>query len=545
MCPTRTTCSPITPAALLALAAALPIALGPTALGQNALGDGRALDGSLSTQSRYNAQRVDPTAEYRFRNAVATGNAPGGLSLRVDVGYRSATEFRGELGSDDLFSFRRDSLYSGLAGMGIRGTDAIQYQFALTTGSQLPQNLVGSGVVARGGARPDTTVSAPQGATPLRRPTVEERLESERLTGMLRSPSSYATTRSMRPVFLGNVASLTGEVNEQAVSASGLRGVRIVEMDTGATTSGTSDLAQAQRVRTAYDTIIESQLQRMKVDSSADAAQDEAATTQAAETWRTRLDALRQQMLIGEPQGPTQRPGQPQAEPGEPEPDEPGPTGRPRFDPETLKVLRPTGPAVPSLVDPDSPLNSVYIGHMEAGQHLLRTGRYFDAEERFTRALSIRSADVSAQVGRLHAQLGAGLFISAGLNLRELVLTSPEIAATRFASELLPDNERAADLVQLLRERAGLVEGRLVNDLTLQREAGLLLAYLSYQLSAGEGVAQGLAAAASTLSEAELENKEMDERLISYLTELWTPGEPASEAEAEPETETETEPEGE
>ena len=120
---------------------------------QDALGDGRALDNSLSTSTRYNAQRVDPSAEYRFRNAVATGNAPGGLSLRADVGYRSPFEFRGELGSDDLFSFRRDSLYSGLAGMGIRGTDAVQYQFALTTGSELPQNVVGTGFVSRDASR--------------------------------------------------------------------------------------------------------------------------------------------------------------------------------------------------------------------------------------------------------------------------------------------------------------------------------------------------------------------------------------------------------
>ena len=541
MRPTRNPRRPITPAALAALAAALPIALGSAALGQDALGDGRVLDGSLSTQSRYNPQRVDPSAEYRFRNAVATGNAPGGLSLRADVGYRSAFEFRGELGSDDLYSFRRDSLYSGLAGMGIRGTDAIQYQFALTTGSRLPQNLVGSGIVTRDGGRGDTAVQAPTGATTLRRPTVEEQLESERLTGMLRSPSSYATTRSMRPVFLGNVASLTGEVNEQAVSASGLRGIRIVELDKDqAQPPATSPGAQSQRVRTAYDTIIDSQLQRMRVDASAnaqgqDTEQDEAATT---EDWRTRLDALRKQMLIGEP-GLAPSPNQPQPEQGDPgdetgQPEQANPP-KPRFDPETMRVLRPTGPAVQTLVDPDSPLNSVYVGHMESGQQLLKAERYFDAEERFTRALAIRPGDVSAQVGRLHAQLGAGLFISAGLNLRELVMTSPEVAATRFAPELLPTAPRTDDLVVLLRERAGLVAGRTTNDQTLKREAGLLLSYLSYQRGDAEGVGEGLAVAAGTLGTEEVEKREMDERLISYLTELWTSGEEAAAADETPE----------
>lgn len=558
MCTTRRNRRLTTPAALVALAVALP-----TALGQNALGDGRALDANLSTQTRYNAQRVDPGAEYRFRNAVATGNAPGGLSLRADVGYRSAYEFRGELGSDDLFSFRRDSLYSGLAGMGIRGTDAIQYQFALTTGARLPQNIVGSDILSRDGSRGDTaTLPSPTGSMPLRRPTAEEQLESERLTGLLRSPSTYDTTRSMRPVFLGNVANLAGEVNEQGVSASGLRGIRIVEMGSsvgyvagsvarspaGTTNQPTtSELAQGQRVRTAYDTVIESQQQRLRINAAADAPEAE-----AVDDWRSRLDALRQRMQFGEPGAaqPGVNPGQGTPEGEAPSGEAPGtapaaPGNQPRFDPETMNVLRSTSPTIETLVELGSPLNSVYVSHMETGQHLLKTGRFFDAEERFTRAISMRPGDVSAQVGRLHAQLGAGLFISAGLNLRELVVTSPEIAATRFGAELLPDETRAEGLVKLLRERAGLVEGRIVNDLTLQRETGLLLAYLSFQRDDTAGVAEGLGAAASTLSEQELSTQEVDDRLITYLRALWLPvedagldSEPASGAEAEPQAET-------
>jgi len=101
--------------------------------------------------------------------------------------------------------------------------------------------------------------------------------------------------------------------------------------------------------------------------------------------------------------------------------------------------------------------------------------------------------------------------------------------------------------VLLLRERSGLVEGRTVNDLTLQREAGLLLAYLSYQRDNTESVREGLAVASSTLSEEEVENRDMDERLISYLTELWTPAQEADPepepAEVEPEPEPDVEPE--
>src|SRR2546423_569446 len=81
-----------------------------------------------------NPARPDFAAEVRLRNAIVTGNAPGGISFRGDVGYRAPGEFMGSLGSNDSFAFRRDSYYSGLGGLGIRGTDALQYQFAMATG---------------------------------------------------------------------------------------------------------------------------------------------------------------------------------------------------------------------------------------------------------------------------------------------------------------------------------------------------------------------------------------------------------------------------
>ena len=133
---------------------ALLLFAGSAANAQNALGDGNALDANPGQYGSSNYARPSLVDELRFRNSIATGNAPGGLSFRGDLGYRSAGEFTGELGSDSLFAFRRDSLYSGLAGMGIRGTDALQYQFALTTGSAPPPH-------ARAAHAPPTFALAP------------------------------------------------------------------------------------------------------------------------------------------------------------------------------------------------------------------------------------------------------------------------------------------------------------------------------------------------------------------------------------------------
>ncbi|MFG0306416.1 MAG: hypothetical protein ACF8Q5_09415 [Phycisphaerales bacterium JB040] len=516
--------------------------LATASLAQDALGDGRALDGSLSTQTRYNAQRVDPSAEYRFRNAIATGNAPGGLSLRADVGYRSPYEFRGELGSDDLFSFRRDSLYSGLAGMGIRGTDAVQYQFALTTGSRLPENVVGTGFVSRDASRAERQYSG--GISPeatVRAPTLDERLESERLTGLLRSTSTYVTTRPMRPVFLGNIANMAGEVESMAVSGSSLRGIRITGLDGGRSEDGSgagdedraggSALAESQRLTTAYDRVLESVREKSRVDRS---AAQEADASAGVEDWEDRLRILREQLLLGRTEQAQQRPGamgeEGEGEEGEaerelpPAPPEGGAPRGMRFDPVTLELLRPDGAPVDRLVEEGSVVDSVYIGHMEAGQELLGQGRYFDAEERFTKAIDIRPGDVAAQVGRLHAQLGAGLFVSAGLNLRALVMDSPEIAATRFAPGLLPGEQRAEEVTRLLRERAGLADERIIEDIMLQRETALLLAYLRYQRNE-RGIGVALDAAETTLSEEEVASNGGDVRLIAFLRQLWLEGE--------------------
>src|SRR6185295_6270421 len=61
-----------------------------------------------------NAARPDFAQEVRFRNAIVTGNVPGGMSFRGNAGYVAPGELFTHLGSNDLFAFRRDSVYSGL-----------------------------------------------------------------------------------------------------------------------------------------------------------------------------------------------------------------------------------------------------------------------------------------------------------------------------------------------------------------------------------------------------------------------------------------------
>lgn len=98
----------------MTVAAAGLLAAGPVwAQRQASQGGGRALDANQQVGSggvNQPAQVID----YAARNALITGNAPGGREFRGNVGYSAPTEFRGSVGSDDLFSFNAGSLGSSL-----------------------------------------------------------------------------------------------------------------------------------------------------------------------------------------------------------------------------------------------------------------------------------------------------------------------------------------------------------------------------------------------------------------------------------------------
>src|SRR5688572_14729668 len=80
---------------------------------QDALGAGDALDANLSTSGRLNAPR--PSENFRERNLIVTGDVAGGRGFRGSVGYTASADFRGGLGSNDIFPFLSGSAYSSPA----------------------------------------------------------------------------------------------------------------------------------------------------------------------------------------------------------------------------------------------------------------------------------------------------------------------------------------------------------------------------------------------------------------------------------------------
>ncbi|MFU8829906.1 MAG: hypothetical protein ACNA8P_10810 [Phycisphaerales bacterium] len=154
---------------------------------------------------------------------------------------------------------------------------------------------------------------------------------------------------------------------------------------------------------------------------------------------------------------------------------------------------------------------SLYAQHMRAGERLLSEGMWFIAEERFVAALSSRQGDAMAAIGRAHAQIGAGLYLSAAVNLSDLLRAYPELITVRYERSLLPGHERLDRIRQQLR-------GRSVDNDANARNAGFLLAYLGYHTDRPGDVREGFAVV-------ERVNKALGtetDPLIPVLAELWS-----------------------
>ncbi len=132
-----------------------------------------------------------------------------------------------------------------------------------------------------------------------------------------------------------------------------------------------------------------------------------------------------------------------------------------------------TVPTMKSLAATGSD-SSVFNRYLRDGEANLKAGRWFDAEESFTRAINRRSGDPMASAGRISAQLGAGMYLSASVNLRALFSAHPEMAAVRFRPDLFLSGNRLQEVQLYLRDES-------LKERAFGRDAALLLAYIGYQ----------------------------------------------------------------
>ncbi|MBX3402946.1 MAG: hypothetical protein KF699_05970 [Phycisphaeraceae bacterium] len=540
---------------VLSIAAVLSLA--GTVHGQNTIGDGTILDRNLQVGSGgRNTQMLDLQSQIRFNNAIITGSVAG-RSFHGSVGYRATDEFAGYLGSNSLYTFRRDTATSAFAGTGVRASDALRYQFALSTGQAVPSALSGGVglVVPRAGATP---AYQPRSTT----------------SSALRSTSEFLSAQSLRPTLIGYRENDDGTV--MTASASPLVGITWQPVDTGVrpqtpgartdinarpnsltglepTVAGmpsplditgmgrpTAPAPATARIDSRsenYTRVLDSfrtSYQRI-LGAEGDAAQPSALALDDKDApWRTELDRLRESLRVGidgtrrddrAPSRVDDPDARPAFDPGAPMPF-PGQdvgatrTERERADrerrtvlsPEMVRILRDSGVRIDTLRPASPPVDqTAYVAHMEAGQELLRAGRFFDAEDRFTRALSALPRDPMAAIARVHAQIGAGLFLSAASNLRDVLRANPEISAARFNVALAPSEARSLKIAEQLRQEIERGSDRMAAD------ASLLLAYLGRLHDDAAMRSEGLAAWKSRIAEAD----DAEAALHELLSKVW------------------------
>jgi hypothetical protein len=571
-------------AALMIVTAGTLLGLGSIALGQSALGDGRAIgDGrgldrsSRAGSGRGNDARVNLGEELRFRNSIVTGNAPGGLSFRGNVGYRAPGEFLASSGSDATFGFRRDAALSGLGGQGLRGTDALQYQFSLTGGnrppagvSRLDSNRLSFDPLATQEARSSNTRLDRQSRSDEASIGGAVRDDNRGLAlSALRSPSAFNSTRNLQPSLMGTATSpTTGET--MGVTASSLRGIstekmgdrtpkgfratsRVGETPEGELESGGNQGQDRAIDRATAPGVISTEqtgeagegpragrTARPVFEAEFDRAYARVRPTEAV-PFADKMKALRESLDDPTGKGPRGArtdgmglPGEsPQQQTGEqPGEAEPGQDGR---TPEQANPESSDGEKGDGSADDGLPSGAAaalrdlkveipnfapegfdaYAEHMTMGQKLLSSGRYFDAEERFTAALSSRPGDPTASLARVNASLGATLFRSAALNLRSLLFEKPEVAAVRFGRDTLPPPQRMNRIKAMLRQTLEQSQG------PGARDTGLLLAYVGLHSKDAAAIAEGLKAMSQPVTEGDDANADRMIKLGTLLEAVW------------------------
>jgi hypothetical protein len=140
------------------------------------------------------------------------------------------------------------------------------------------------------------------------------------------------------------------------------------------------------------------------------------------------------------------------------------------------------------------------------GEEHLGKGDFFRAERSFDHALRLTPYHPMAMAGLAHAQIGAGVHVSAAASVRSLCTEHPEMIDVRYDESLLPS-------VDVLRSRQAALVERL-DDAQHAGEYALLLAYIGHQLGDADAVRTGLET---------MRRVESGSALVTLLEDVWQP----------------------
>lgn len=526
------------------------------ARGQYQLGNGTGLDNNLQQGSGgVNSPKVRNTAGV-YADAVITGNVTGLGAFRGEIDYGAPSEFRGQLSTDDNFTFYRRSYGSaaplrsrvlgrsniyGDAGRSYYGggeSVLIRSGAGATLGGITGRGTDYSSVapVSRIDSGPMSSYQAytrsprqfnRQSAYYSEQRLAVSRDEAGRMLEVTSSPLMGLNVRpieppkptttndsSATPAESISDARLTGQLDVPEPLTDD-RGRPISEMQLTARTVSLGERLGSQVLATRYldqARPTESAEELASVSKSLDVLLlGDRSVEPGQDVYMDLLGQIKRDALTDRADAAV-TPAGPDTEPADDEATEPT----------EAEATRPTAPAVAERnaiieaamaklnydLEPLGTLagssRTLFNDAMREAESHMRKGRYFDAETAYERALRLKPGYPTAMVGRAHAQIGAGVFASAARSLRAVYSNHPEMIAARYTQPLLPDDERldwAITRLEAQQEKNRASTG-----------APMLLAYIAYQ----QKDARALGAALF-----EMQKRDLNDPLLPLLQRIW------------------------
>jgi len=509
--------------------------------GQNALGDGQALDANPRVGGG-GRNMPGVIEDFRARNRIVTGEVGGGREFRGEVGYVGDRAFTAPLPSDDLFRFRADSAASSFQSI-MSGTSFDRFNLAASGGvfaydrdftapragdpvilgraAIVPErvDLDASSRASSVGRLFERSSSSPIGAPVLIEgqmvaafggPVTGLRWEGMPGGQMPRTDLPMIDVSMIIDEHSRNVAGqrVTGapfhsslsdpERHARAARGAGATGDRIDGRTDDRVDAAIRDELVAGSLREGaampgdritgdrdYDAIVRRIVEQYGDDPTVTFTGEGA----AMESLRRQIDALRDRLETHV--DPFQLPSisdrlaaeMAAAEAAEParEPDAQA-IADAELNERLLRALQ-HGRQIDELTPAE---RTRFADVMSRGEGLLGDGQYMLAESAFDRALRMVPKHPKALAGLVNTQVGAGLYLSAAVNLHQLLAAHPEMIDVRYGERILPSAGRIEIAVGALRNRIAR------SDRTERADFGLLLAYLGHQTENRELVREGL-----------------------------------------------------
>lgn len=508
------------------------------------LGSGNSLDANPQVGSG-GANAGSIPVDYNARNLLVTGSVPGGRGFRGSVGYTADTDFRAATGSDASYLFRAGSAFSNPAfaaspvsrdrfliaqGLGVfefrRESTPVGTDFQRTVNDQPESRLrldranaqmaLGRSNWDIGADRVIATSQTAKGEplryviSPLRGLQIENLTDPMARGGM----SVYERARARQDLALGLTTA-----DEYARVREGMSmdtpDPRRVDRRLSGTSAADRTKVEGNRVLPkSYLEIVEAVNEAGKKEAASKPAQPkpedvkpgdlkpgdlkpgDTKPADATAEPKSPLEQIRQAVEgIRNTRGGADKPstgtkssdslvspdGVPRSGEAEREAERVRQRGVTISVEDAARMLR-HGKTVDNLGRDDRRRVDELV---KQGEVALREGDFFRAERRFEQAQALAADNPLAEAGIAHAQLGAGLYLSASLTLRNLFAAFPELIDAKYDRTLLPPADRLEKALLVMRER--IVRG---DDAP---SYGLMIAYIGHQTGDRKMVEEGLA----------------------------------------------------